>query len=97
MGAVMEIPGSDTLETFLKYVAAISCANVFTTFPERCDNVFATFEYDAKATSGGNIFTTVDQHLSNVPGLHCSNVSRQHFPNFRSTLWQCSRNFPGNR
>ena len=67
------------------------------TFPQRCDNVFATFEYDVKATSGGNIFTNVAQHLSNVPGLRCSNVSRQHFHNFRSTLWQRSRNFPGNR
>ena len=66
---------SNTLETFLKYVAATSCANVFTTFPQRCVNVFATFEYDVKATSGGNIFTTVAQHLSNVPGLRCSNVS----------------------
>ena len=84
---------SNTLETFLKYVAATSFANVFTTFPQRCDNVFATFEYDVKATSGGNIFTTVAQHLSNVPGLRCSNVSRQHFHN--STLWQRSRNFPG--
>ena len=63
---------SNTLETFLKYVAATSCANVFTTFPQRCDNVF---EYDVKATSGVNIFTTVAQHLRNVPGLH-SNVSR---------------------
>ena len=62
--------------TILKYVAATSCANVFTTFPQRCDNVFATFEYDVKAISGGNIFTTVAQHLSNVPGLRCSNVSR---------------------
>ena len=75
----------------------LSCANVFTTFPQRCDNVLATFEYDAKATSSGNIFTTVAQHLSNVPGLRCSNVSRQHFHNFCSTLWQRSRNFPGNR
>ena len=56
---------------------------------------FATFEYDVEATSGGNIFTTVAQHLSNVPGLRCRNVSRKHFHNFRSTLWQRSRNFPG--
>ena len=63
------------------------------TFPHRRDDVF---EYDVKATSGGNIFTTVAQHLSNVPGLRCSNISRQHFHNFRSTLWQRSRNFPGN-
>ena len=88
---------SNTLGTFLKYVAATSCANVFTTIRQRCGNVFATFEYDVEATSGGNIFTTVAQHLSNVPGLRCINVSRQHFHNFRSTLWQCSRNFPGIR
>ena len=48
----------------------------FTTFPQRCGNVFATFEDDVDATSGGNILTTVAQHLSNVPGLRCSNVSR---------------------
>ena len=63
---------SNTLETFLEYVAA--CANVFTTFPQRCDNVFATLEYDVKTTSGGNIFVTAAQYLSNVPGLRCSNV-----------------------
>ena len=84
---------SNTLETFLKYVAATSCAN----FPSTLWQCFATIEYDVKATSGGNIFTTVAQHLSNVPGLRCSNLSRQHFHNFRSTLWQRSRNFPGNR
>ena len=54
-------------------------------------------EYGVEATSGGNIFTTVAQHLSSVPGLRCSNVGSQpiHFHNFRSTLWQRSRNFPG--
>ena len=29
--------------------------------------------------------------------VRCSNVCRQHFHNFRSTLWQRSRNYPGNR
>ena len=66
---------SNTLETFLEYVAATSCANVFKTFPQRCGDVFATFEYDVEATSSGNIFTTVAQHWVNVPGLRCSNVS----------------------
>ena len=65
---------SNTLETFLEYVAATSCAKVFTTIPQRCGIVFATFEYDVEATSGGNMFTTVAQHLRNVPGLGCSNV-----------------------
>ena len=73
---------SNTLETFLEYVAATSCANVFTTFPQRCDNVLATFEYDVEVESGGNILTTVAQHLCNVPGLRCSNISRNIFITF---------------
>ena len=43
---------SNILETFLKYVAATSCAKVFTTFPQRCDNVFETLEYDVKHQVG---------------------------------------------
>ena len=97
-----------TLWTFCRRMLPLCCGYVFLPFcgnvvatllklPQRCGNVFATFEYDVEATSGGNIFTTVAQHLSSVPGLRCSNVSRQHFHNFRSTLWQRSRNFHGIR
>ena len=32
---VLRQRSSNTLETFLEYVAATSCANVFTTFPQR--------------------------------------------------------------
>ena len=63
---------ANVVEILLEYVAATSCASVFTTIPQRRGNVYATLEYDVEATSGGSIFTTVAQHLSNVPGLSCS-------------------------
>ena len=33
----------------------------FTTFPQRCGNVFATFEYDVEAISGDNNWITLQQ------------------------------------
>ena len=61
---------AERLPQHCEYHNTSTCANVFTTFPQRCGNVFATFEYDVEATSGGKIFTTVAHNLSNVPGFN---------------------------